>query len=184
MPFEISFSLYAVTAGILAILIAVFVYLVVYYGRQHFYTTRVITPRTMDWVFLEIQMPKENADESTNAKSEEEKKNLVAVAEQLFTTLSHTEGRKGFWGTKDYISFEIASTNKKISFYINCSRSMQQLVEKQIQAQFQKATLKRSKDTTPSTKMAILRSKNSSQTSSMFIRSGHTRTWKLIRLTV
>jgi hypothetical protein len=111
-----------------------------YYIKRHWYISKVITPRTLNWVFLEIQMPKDNSDSNDKSKSEEDKKNLIAVAEQLFTTLSESGGG-GFFKTKDYISFEIACVNKKISFYINCPKHMQELVEKQIQAQYPHAQI-------------------------------------------
>jgi hypothetical protein len=130
-------DLLTITTLVLAVLVIVFVIVLFYYAKRHWYYTHVITPRTLNWVFLEIQMPKENADENTRQKTEEEKKNLIAIAEQLFTTISGAgHENKKFWQPKDYISFEIACTDKKISFYINCPRHMQQLIEKQVQAQY------------------------------------------------
>lgn len=131
--------------GLIAIFIAVFFY----YYKRHVYHTKHVVPRILDWVFLEIQMPKEVADEKEKQKSDEEKKNLIAVAEQLFTTLSESGQSKGWLQGKDYYSFEIACTKKKISFYINCPRHLQQLVEKQLQAQYPHAFIEQVKGYNP-----------------------------------
>ncbi len=147
MQFELSTFNIALLAlvGLIAIFIAVFFY----YYKRHRYHTMHIVPRTLEWVYLEIQVPKENTDEKEKQKSDEEKKNLIAVAEQLFTTLSESGEHKGWLLGKDYYSFEIACTDKKISFYINCPKHLQQLVEKQLQAQYPHAFVEQIKGYNP-----------------------------------
>jgi len=120
-----------------------------YFYKRHVYHTKHVIPRTLDWVFLEILMPKDSADEKEKQSSSEEKKNLIAVAEQLFTTLSESGEHRGWLQGKDYYSFEIACTDKKISFYVNCPRHLQQLVEKQIQAQYPHAFIEEVKGYNP-----------------------------------
>ncbi|MBI5529916.1 MAG: type IV secretory system conjugative DNA transfer family protein [Candidatus Doudnabacteria bacterium] len=136
MPVELN----TINIGVLILLglIAVFGAVFFYYYKRHVYHTKHVVPRIQDWVFLEIQMPKDGSPEKDDQrpKSEEEKKHMIAVAEQLFTTLSESGHTKGWLLGKDYYSFEIACTDKKISFYVNCPRALQQLVEKQIQAQY------------------------------------------------
>ena len=119
-------------------LIAVFAAVFFYYYKRHIYHTKHIAPRVKGWVFLEIQMPKDASPDKDQQrpKTEEEKKQLIAVAEQLFTTLSESGHSKGWLMGKDFYSFEIACTDKKISFYINCPKYLQELVEKQVQAQY------------------------------------------------
>lgn len=127
-----------ITILILTALVAVFLAFLAYYVHRHWYYTKVILPRTKNWVFLEVQMPKDNADEKQNNQmnNEEQKKNLISVAEQLFTGLSEISSHNWFWQPKEYISLEIACTDKKISFYINCPKHLQELVEKQLQGQY------------------------------------------------
>ncbi len=134
---------------VLVALVFVFGWVFFYFFKKHRYHTKHIAPRTSDWVFLEILMPKDNADEKDKQKSEEEKKHMIAVAEQLFTTLSESGHHKGWLLGKDYYSFEIACTEKKISFYINCPRHLQELVEKQIQAQYPHAFVEEVKGYNP-----------------------------------
>ncbi len=136
MQFELSGINIAVI--VLLGLIAVFAAVFFYYYKRHIYHSKHVAPRVENWVFLEILMPKDGSPEKEDQrpKSEEEKKHLIAVAEQLFTTLSESGQEKGWLQGKDYYSFEIACTDKKISFYINCPKHLQQLVEKQVQAQY------------------------------------------------
>lgn len=136
MNFEL--STFNITVLVLVGLTAIFFAVLFYYYKIHRYHTKHVVPRIETWVFLEIQMPKEGSPdkEDSRPKSEEEKKVLIAVAEQLFTTLSESSHDKGWLLGKDYFSFEIACTEKKIAFYVNCPRHLQQLVEKQIQAQY------------------------------------------------
>src|SRR5580704_16175944 len=110
MPIQL--STFNIALLILAALIVVFIAVLFYFYRRHVYHTKHIVPRTMDWVFLEILMPKESSDDKDKQKSDEEKKNLIAVGEQLFTTLSESGESKGWLAGKDYYSFEIACTQK------------------------------------------------------------------------
>ncbi len=134
---SLELSTIQITILVLAALVATFLVVLFYYGRRHWYHSKIIVPRALNWVFLEIQMPKENSDkkEEMKNKGEEEKKNLIAVAEQLFTTVSHIGGVH-FFKPSEFVSFEIACVDKKISFYINCPKHLRELVEKQVSAQY------------------------------------------------
>src|SRR5436190_2160290 len=73
-------------------------------------------PRILDSVFLEVTVPKETSDASKDAAREE--KDVIAVAEQFFSTIAHSEHRadlRNFLDINEYISLEIAATGKKIS---------------------------------------------------------------------
>lgn len=135
---NLELNTFNITVLVLIGLTAIFFAVLFYYFKIHRYHTKHVIPRIQDWVFLEIQMPKDGSPDKDEGrpKSEEEKKLLISVAEQLFTTLSESGHYKGWLLGKDYFSFEIACTDKKIAFYVNCPRHLQQLVEKQIQAQY------------------------------------------------
>src|SRR3989344_8079762 len=96
MPVELN----TITIAFLVLLglIAVFGAVFFYYYKRHVYHTKHVVPRIQDWVFLEIQMPKEGAKENEDQrpKTEEEKKLLISVSEQLFTTLSESGHNKGW----------------------------------------------------------------------------------------
>lgn len=136
MPLELNTIIIA--SLVLITLVVAFLSFLAYYVHKHWYYSKVILPRTKNWVFLELQMPKDNSDDKQNAQinNEEQKKNMIGIAEQLFTALSEISAHNWFFQPKDYISFEIACTEKKISFYINCPRRLQELVEKQLLAQY------------------------------------------------
>ncbi|MBL8030097.1 MAG: type IV secretion system DNA-binding domain-containing protein [Candidatus Doudnabacteria bacterium] len=144
-------SLFNILVLVLAALVVVFAWVFFYFYKRHKYHKGHVIPRMKSWVFLEVLMPKESSDEKDQQrpKSEEEKKHLIAVAEQLFTTLSESGHSKGWLLGKDYYSFEIACTDKKISFYINCPRHLQELVEKQLQAQYPHAFVEEVKGYNP-----------------------------------
>ncbi len=98
-------------------------------------------PRIINSVFLEISTPKENSDPEQEAQKEQ--KDIIGIAEQFFATISQSEGRdiKHFLGINEYISFEIAAHNKKISFYVNVPKRLHALIEKQLHAQYPKAQI-------------------------------------------
>jgi hypothetical protein len=149
MPFGLDLSTVLLATLLLTILVVVFLAVLAYYLHRHWYYSKVILPRTKNWVFLEIQMPKDNSEDKEQYQRDEEKKLLIGVAEQLFTTLSGISHENWFWQPKDYISFELACTDKKISFYINCPRHLQDLIEKQIQAQYPHAFIEEIKGYNP-----------------------------------
>jgi hypothetical protein len=99
-------------------------------------------PRIISSVFLEVTVPKENSDPNQEAAKEE--KDIIAIAEQFFSTIVDTGDKAGlhnFLNIHEYISFEIAAVGKKISFYINTPRKLQALIEKQLHAQYPKAQI-------------------------------------------
>src|SRR5579872_2047054 len=125
----------------LGILVAAFVAVFLVFWLKKRRSVKFIIPRARNSVFLEIQVPKESPDKEDKPRGEEEKKQLIAVAEQIFTTLSEAGSNKSLFGYNDHISFEIVAVNKKISFYINCSKEIADLVEKQIHAQYSAAQI-------------------------------------------
>src|SRR6185437_9399947 len=90
-------------------------------------------PRILDSVFLEVSMPKENADNNKDQDGQKEQKDIIGIAEQFFATITQggERGVNHFLGINDYIGLEIAAHHKKISFYINVPKRLQDLVEKQ-----------------------------------------------------
>ena len=131
--------------GIFILLVAVFVVVFLHFLFQHLRYTKHIVPRARNSVFLEIQIPKEDSGENQTGKTEtsEERNSIIAFAEQVFTNLSAENFEdKSIGGRYDsYISFEIVALRKKISFYINCPRTLRDLLEKQIQAQYSNAQI-------------------------------------------
>lgn len=123
-------------------LIALFFGVLAHFLKKHWYYTKVIVPRTMDWVFLEVQMPKGLGQDNKGTSggisggSTDEMKQWTTVGEQFFTGISNLGGQEGLMQAKEYISVEIACVDKKISFYVNCPKRLQNLVEKQIHAQY------------------------------------------------
>jgi hypothetical protein len=116
-------------------LIGFFLYFII----QDLFRKKSVAPRILNSVFLEISMPKENSDKEQEPQKDE--KEVIAIAEQFFTTISQIKesGVHGFFGVHDYISFEIAAHQKKINFCVNVPKKFQNLIEKQLHAQYPKA---------------------------------------------
>jgi len=98
-------------------------------------------PRIVNSVFLEVTMPKENSDREKDPQKE--LKDIIGVAEQFFATIAQSgeHGVAHFLGIDDYISLELAAHNKKISFYLNVPKKLQNLIEKQLHAQYPTAQI-------------------------------------------
>jgi hypothetical protein len=133
---------------ILAIAVAGFLFIIWHYWVRHRKFAKLVMPRLKSSVFFEIQVPKQSAEGEEN-RDQEHQKQMISVAEQIFTTLSEAGRSESFFGMHDYISFEIAAVDKKISFYINCSRNLKDLVEKQIHAQYPEAQIEQIKGYNP-----------------------------------
>lgn len=136
-------------AALIIALVAVFLH----FWLEHRRYVKHIVPRARGSVFLEIQVPKEQKLDDGNPQrtSADERNAMISVAEQVFTTISQAEsGMKGNM-YDDYLSFEIAATGQRISFYINCPQHLQDLVEKQIQAQYPSAQIEAVKAYNPFT---------------------------------
>lgn len=129
--FTLNFLYFVLTLAVLS-----FACIFLYYYYQKWRQKKFIIPRAKNSVFLEILVPKEAPGKEESGKNVEEKKQQIAVAEQLFTTLSKAAERHGFLNQNDHFSFEIVAVHKKISFYVNCSTELRDLVEKQIHAQY------------------------------------------------
>ncbi len=99
--------------------------------------------KILDSVFLEVLMSRESSPSDKDKDPAKEEKEMIAVAEQIFATLGHVERRDftTFLQGHESISFEIVSIDKKISFIINCPARLQDLVEKQIHAQYPNAQI-------------------------------------------
>ncbi|MBU6447416.1 type IV secretion system DNA-binding domain-containing protein [Patescibacteria group bacterium] len=139
---------------VLAALVAAFIIVLMrHWLRKHRYSSEYL-PRLKSSVFFEIQVPKD-MPENEQASDPEHQRQLVAVAEQIFTTLSEAGYKTGlFKSTSEYMSFEIATVDKKISFYINCPQSIKDLVEKQVHAQYPAAQIEEIKGYNPFSKGA------------------------------
>ncbi len=133
---------FLISTAVLVLAIFLFGGIFVVWYRKHL-RRRLAAPRILDSVFLEVLVPKETTVLDKEKEPVKEEKDIISVAEQLFATLSHTESRNisTFLRGQEHISFEIVSVDKKISFVINCSKKLRDLVEKQIHAQYPNAQI-------------------------------------------
>jgi hypothetical protein len=127
---------------ILAIAVVGFLIISFLYWKHKRKFSKLVMPRLKSSVFFEIQVPKESP-EGDKGRDQEHQKQLISVAEQIYTTLAEAGRNNKFFGQHDYISFEIAAVEKKISFYINCSKELKDLIEKQVHAQYPEALIEK-----------------------------------------
>ncbi|MDP3740883.1 MAG: type IV secretion system DNA-binding domain-containing protein [bacterium] len=124
-------------------LLAIFLAVILAFWYRSWASKKYAGLRILNSVFLEVQVPRDTTLKDKEKEPVQQEKEFISVAEQLFTTLSHTEHRNfsTFLSGRDTFSFEIISTDKKISFVIVCPKGLQDLVEKQIHAQYPAAQI-------------------------------------------
>ena len=135
---------------ILGILVAAFLVILARHLLNQRQLKNVLIPNARNSVFLEVLVPKEGDQNDAQNQSEEARKQIISIAEQMFTSISETyRTQKTSFGSAGSISFEIVSIEKKISFYIICPGSLQDLIEKQVHAQYPHAQVDRVKAYNP-----------------------------------
>ena len=103
------------------------------YDRLRHYRYRIA--RSLDFVLLQILVPQEPTKKEEGGKKDP--KDLVARASQLFSALYSIKDVKlnKMWYKKgNYMSFEVASFEESIKFYIGIPQGLRSIVEKQIHA--------------------------------------------------
>ena len=101
--------------------------------------------RAQNWVMLQVNMPREiKRPDDPNNKAEEFKQ-LIAVADNFFSSLSgqYISGVKGWLGQPKF-SFEIIAKNGEIFFFIGIPKHLVNYFEKQVHSHFPYAQLERS----------------------------------------
>ncbi|MGE5392842.1 MAG: type IV secretory system conjugative DNA transfer family protein [Candidatus Saccharibacteria bacterium] len=118
-------------------LLSSLLYLLVVQGLRR----KTWAPRILNSVFFEVYVPRDPAE--PDKEPQKDQKEMISIAEQFFSTIVQHEERSltSYLGVNDYISFEIASVGKRISFYINVPKRLQLLIEKQLHAQYPKAQI-------------------------------------------
>lgn len=105
-----------------------------------------------DWkdrVFLEINVPKETAENSQKEEgSRGDEKEQISIGEQIFLIISefHKKGFKGWLNGSEKFSFEILAIDQKIKFFVLCSNRVADSLQRQIISTYPKADIKRHKN--------------------------------------
>ncbi len=95
--------------------------------------------RSLNLVFLRIQMPKKESkedmeQEQASFSSGKDFKEILGVAAHMFDSLHsiYTKSLKHYFTGQDFLSFEYVVINNQIYFYVLVPRELASLVEKQI----------------------------------------------------
>src|SRR3989344_6444971 len=100
--------------------------------------------KSLDLVFLEVQVPRESSEDKFGQEStKQNEKELIGIGEQLFTTVNFPPAKwwERFWYGYKALTFEIACYDKKIHFIISCPRSYASVIERGIHSQYPKAII-------------------------------------------
>jgi len=103
--------------------------------------------RALNMVLFLVSVPKNS---SSDEKTKKPFKELIAVMEQFYTSLSNfkEKGLKGFWFGQPVFAFEMAVPHKgeEICFYMACPKRLAQVLEKQIHGFFPAADVRLTED--------------------------------------
>ena len=144
------------TSGLLVflpIVIGLLVLIGLVFGLRWWFRRQKKIPRSMDYVVLLVLLPKDSLREDEDRKDWRE---LLAGFETLFVTMAgiKAEGANSFgtwwrnwwYGRHDHLAFEMVAYHGYIHFYLAVPRSVRQLVELQIQAQYPQAHIEEAED--------------------------------------
>lgn len=117
-----------------------------------FIRSRNKLPKSLSTVTFLVTVPKLKSTSSEQREDEpqKEEKDLIAIAEQMFASLSavfvNNAGPRSFLYGKDHLSFEIVGISDEIRFYISAPSRLAEFVEKHVHAQYPKAHIEVTKD--------------------------------------
>lgn len=138
---------FGLAVGVL-IVMALIVFLVLNLVRVNKFKKRSLK----DWqdrVFLEINVPKETAEDSQKEQgSRGDEKEQISVGEQIFLIISefYKKGFSGWLNGSEKFSFEILAIDQKIKFFVFCSQKVADSLQRQIISTYPKADIKRHKN--------------------------------------
>lgn len=95
--------------------------------------------KSLKMIPLEIALPKGKIPEEKEKIPQKEEKEMIGIAEAIYTGLSSLKEESKlskFLFGKERLSFEIVAQKGQISFFVVCPEYLQDLVEKQIHAQY------------------------------------------------
>ncbi len=91
--------------------------------------------KSIHMVTLLVRVPKEASEREGEDGTRFSEKDIIGAAEQMFANFREINRRK------EHVAFEIVATKGEIYFYVSVPRHLQTLVEKQILAQYPKASI-------------------------------------------
>lgn len=108
--------------------------------------------KTKDWtktVFIEINVPKETAEQSQkeqgSGSGSRDNNSTIATGEQLFSIMTEysTQNWKTWFFGSERFTLEIVNIDQEIKFWLSCSNKMAEVMERQIIAIYPKANITR-----------------------------------------
>jgi Helicase HerA, central domain len=127
----LQFALWLLIFLVVAYIVAHAVRLGIYYFKNH--------KKRPDMVYLEILLPKENAEDSSKDRGNKQVPEIIAISENIFQVISAYSTlfffSDWFAGSPSF-TFEIIKAKNKINFYVGCPPDYLSTIEKQITSSF------------------------------------------------
>ncbi|HEY5713773.1 MAG TPA: type IV secretion system DNA-binding domain-containing protein [Candidatus Gracilibacteria bacterium] len=105
-------------------------------GLVWFLRSRSNAKRSLDFVFLQVQLPKKDSKEDMERERDQtsEIRKVISVAEDFFGALYgiFSSDISTLWTGQDFFSCEYIAMEGEIYFYVGCPRDLRDLVDKQI----------------------------------------------------
>jgi hypothetical protein len=138
-------------ADVVALIVAVFVLVLVFYLVRRWLHLRIEHNLTFETIVLKVRVPKEVKQEDVeHAKTLQQMQELIGFTETLFHTIGSMKPQTGIkawlFGRKDNFGFEMVVQKSLISFYVTCPIKQRQFIESQIQAQYPHASIEEEED--------------------------------------
>ena len=124
-------QLIAIVAALFLMLLLWVIFGIFAYMGLQWFKHRKREQYALGFVTLLVRLPKD-----TETK--------IDAAEQLFSSLYSMKNRgvAGFFKPEEIVSFELVALREEIGFYVSCSRSTRDYVEKQIHGAYPNADIK------------------------------------------
>ncbi len=104
------------------------------------YRKKVTVHDLLDTVLLAVSVPKEVSEREEDAKKQE--KELISVGEQLYASMGSLLAQKTpFLAPSIHFTFEVATIEKQIYFFVSTPRKFAEYVRKAVNAQYPKAVV-------------------------------------------
>lgn len=125
---------------LIAVLAVIVVGVVSYLLIQRYIRRTLQLRLTKDWVMLKVRVPKERKPEQDEQRMDF--REMLSVVEPFYANLGGVYKRNlfGHWGQQP-VSLEIVAKDGIISFFIGCTKELQQTVEKNIHAEYPHALI-------------------------------------------
>ncbi len=129
---------------IIAIVFGLFLIWLIYYLVKSQYAVKIQNTQVLNRKMMLVKVAKVTGRKEEEIRDSREMAILFAgVMEQLYSSLAsiHSDDFKSEFFGQPHLTFEMATVDGEICFYVTCPKNLQSLVEKQIHGQYPSASI-------------------------------------------